>query len=204
MTDVQPSLNLSGYTPLPRGKIASVVTSLEMAAPFPSAPPEGGAAVLRRVPRPSIAWYRDLYRRIGEPWLWFSRLEMSDGDLEQIVQDDAVEIYAIDEPERRDVGLVELDLRQAGECELAFFGVVPGALGLGLGRAAMGETLRAVARPGLRRLWVHTCTLDHPAALRFYERSGFVPFARSIEVVDDPRLRGVLPRTSAPHVPVIE
>jgi hypothetical protein len=62
---------------------------------------------------------------------------------------------------------------------------------------------RAWARP-IHRFWVHTCTLDHPGALGFYIRSGFRPYARRVEVADDPRLVGLAPRTSAPHVPIIE
>jgi hypothetical protein len=57
------------------------------------------------------------------------------------------------------------------------------------------------ARP--RRLWVHTCTLDHPAALAFYQRSGFVAYRRQVEIDDDPRLDGTLPADAAPHVPLI-
>jgi hypothetical protein len=62
---------------------------------------------------------------------------------------------------------------------------------------------RAWARP-IHRFWVHTCTLDHPGALGFYIRSGFKPYARRVEVADDPRLVGLAPRTSAPHIPIIE
>ena len=61
----------------------------------------------------------------------------------------------------------------------------------------------AWARP-IRRLWVHTCSLDHPGALDFYIRSGFVPFRRQIEVVDDPRATGLLPKTAAPQVPLLQ
>jgi hypothetical protein len=62
---------------------------------------------------------------------------------------------------------------------------------------------RAWAHP-IERLWVHTCTLDHPGALAFYVRSGFRPYRRQVEVADDPRLSGALPRNAAPHVPIIE
>jgi hypothetical protein len=51
---------------------------------------------------------------------------------------------------------------------------------------------------------VHTCTLDSPDALPFYIRSGFVPFARQVEVYADPRVAGVLPREAAPQVPLLE
>ena len=54
------------------------------------------------------------------------------------------------------------------------------------------------------RVWLHTCTFDHPAALAFYQRSGFRPFRRQVEVVNDPRLDGTVPRDVARHVPVIE
>jgi hypothetical protein len=61
---------------------------------------------------------------------------------------------------------------------------------------------RAWSMP-IRRFWVHTCTLDHTAALSFYIRSGFVPFKRQIEVFDDPRLTGVLSSSAGPDVPII-
>ncbi|HEY1447300.1 MAG TPA: hypothetical protein VGF33_02075, partial [Caulobacteraceae bacterium] len=60
----------------------------------------------------------------------------------------------------------------------------------------------AWSRP-IRRLWVHTCTFDHPSALGFYVRSGFAPYAFMVEVLPDPRLTGQLPPDAAPHVPLI-
>ena len=54
------------------------------------------------------------------------------------------------------------------------------------------------------RVWVHTCTLDHPSALAFYRRSGFIAYRQEIEIAEDPRLTGLIPRTAAPHVPVFE
>ncbi len=203
MTDAPIVLSADGYTPLPRGKLASVVTSLEMRRPFPSATP-GGRAVLRRVLEPDVDGYRDLYRRVGEPWLWFSRLKMSAVELEATIRHPDVEVFHIVDERSGVCGLVELDMRVAGACELAFFGLVPGAVGKGLGRAAMTETVARVATTSVERFWVHTCTLDHERALAFYMRSGFKPFARSIEVFDDPRLAGVLPRESAPRVPIID
>jgi GNAT superfamily N-acetyltransferase len=88
-------------------------------------------------------------------------------------------------------------------CELAFFGLTPGLVGKGAGRLLMQHAIeRAWARP-IDRFWVHTCTLDHPAALAFYVRSGFRAFKRQVEIADDPRLDGTLPPDAAPHAPVI-
>ena len=106
--------------------------------------------------------------------------------------------------EGEDVGLLELDRREPGEVELAFFGLVADVVGGGAGRLLMSRAIeRAFAEPGVRRFWVHTCTLDHPAALAFYIRSGFTPYARSVEVADDPRVLGLLPRDAAPWLPMI-
>jgi GNAT superfamily N-acetyltransferase len=194
-------LDMNGCTDIPAGKIAAVVTYLEMASPRQSAEPDGR---LRLEPiGGDLARYRALFRSVGEPWLWFSRLVMPESETEAILADSAVEALALRDGDR-DVGLLELDFRQSGECELAFLGVVPAMIGQGAGRFLMNAAVtRAFARP-VRRFWVHTCTLDHPAALPFYIRSGFTPYRRAVEVVDDPRLTGRLPRNAAPHVPVIE
>ena len=84
------------------------------------------------------------------------------------------------------------------------FGVTGPLIGTGAGRWLMNRAIEAAWAKPIRRFWVHTCTFDHPAALAFYIRSGFIPFRRQIEVADDPRLDGTLARESASHVPIIE
>lgn len=150
----------------------------------------------------TIESYRNLYRAVGTDWLWFSRLVMADEKLQAILDDPQVEFFALRQ-DGRDAGILELDFSKPGECELAFFGVAPGLVGTGVGRTLMNEAIaRAWARP-LKRFWVHTCSLDHPAALDFYRRSGFVPFAFQVEVFADPRLTGALPRDCSRHVPLL-
>jgi GNAT superfamily N-acetyltransferase len=193
-----------GYTDVPRGKIAAVVTYLEMLArPAPGAEPTEIPWRLRRVSDPDADWFRSLYRRVGADWLWFSRLTLSDDVLCGIIRDAAVELYAL-EYQASDEGLLELDFRQAGECELSFFGVTAPLLGTGAGRWLMKRALELAWSQPIQRLWVHTCTLDHPRALAFYLRAGFRPFRRQIEIADDPRITGILPRNAAPTVPIVE
>jgi len=191
-------------TPVAPGELAAVVTSLEMRErprprPLPSSPLR-----LLRWQTPATAGYRTLFQRVGEPWLWFSRLLLDDQALNAVIGDPRLEIYAVLDRAGVEIGLLELDFRVAGACELAFFGLVPELTGKGHGAWLMTQALTLGWRQNVRRLWVHTCTLDHPAALAFYQRHGFVPFARAIETFADPRLLGLLPREVAPHVPLID
>lgn len=202
MTNSQTVLNLDGYTDLPPGKIAAIVTYLEMRSP----PLDSSAQMENGWSLQSLNGdrdrYRSLYRRIGEPWLWFSRVTMPDEELAGILNDPKVEAYALNDGDD-DIGLLELDFRSEGEAELAFLGLVPGVIGKGAGRFLMNEAIRRAFRQPINRFFVHTCSLDHPGALSFYIRSGFRPYRRAIEVADDPRLQGFLPRDCAPQVPVL-
>ena len=206
-------MNDIALTPVPPGRIATVVTYLEMRTPpTPAAEPTpapamGGDLALWKVEKPEIAWYRDLYRRVGADWLWFSRLRMAEADLATILHDPRVEVYALGGSDGGTEGLLELDRRgEPGDVELAFLGVAADQIGTGAGRFLMERAIELAWAPGTgtRRFWVHTCTLDHPSALGFYMKAGFVPYARAIEIADDPRLDGTLPRTAAPHVPIID
>ena len=69
--------------------------------------------------------------------------------------------------------------------------------------ASTWMTLRRAWAHSPRRLRVHTCSLDHPGAVAFYIRSGFRPYRRAVEVADDPRLLGLVPRDSAAWLPLI-
>jgi GNAT superfamily N-acetyltransferase len=191
-----------GYSDVPAGKIAAVVTHLEMTARPAQRPNPSGPWSLRSVEHPDLDWFRDLYRRIGEEWLWFSRLRMSDEELAAIIHSPQVELHALVQ-DGRDEGLLELDFRQAGQCELAFFGVTEKLIGSGAGRFLMNRALELAWSRPVTRVWVHTCSFDHPSALAFYQRSGFVPFRRQVEIADDPRLDGTAPRDAARHVPII-
>jgi len=184
--------------------LAAVVTSLEMREkPRPKMTPPAPFRLIRwKAPAPDK--YRALFRRIGEPWIWFSRLVMSDGSLSAIIHDPAVEIFAVADRHGIEIGILELDFRKAGEVEIAFFGFVTELAGKGHGGWLMAQALSLGWRKGIERMWVHTCTLDHPGALSFYRKHGFVPFERAIETFADPRIAGVLAPESAPHVPLLQ
>lgn len=194
--------------PVPAGSLATVVTSLEITRPPSDLPdwraraPERPDLTLERWARPELDAYRALFRAVGEPWLWSGRLVMPDDRLAALLHDPAVEVYVL----YRDGaagGLLELDFREPGQCELAYFGLTPALIGGGAGRFLMRHAQILAWRAGIGRFWVHTCTLDSPQALGFYRRWGFVPYAVQVETMADPRLTGVLPEDAAPQIPLI-
>ena len=190
------------YEAVPEGELAAVVTYLEMHEP-PAEPVPASPLSLKPIEEPDPQRYRALFRLVGEPWLWFSRLTMDDAALAAIVRHPEVELFTVVDEADGDVGMLELDFRQPGECELAFVGLVPQLSGKGHGRWLLAESVRRAWRDGVKRVHVHTCSLDHPAALAAYRRAGFKPYKRAIERFPDPRLAGILPLESAPQIPVV-
>jgi GNAT superfamily N-acetyltransferase len=192
------------FTVLSPGHIGAVITHLEMhALPRLSPDPADTPYELRHVPEPDLDWYRSLYRTVGENWLWFSRLTLDDTALAKLIHDPAILVHALHH-NGREAGMLELDARRFPDVEISFLGVVEDLIGKGAGRFLLNRALEISWARSPRRVTVHTCTLDHPRALGFYLRSGFMPYARSVEVADDPRLHGILARSAAPHVPVME
>jgi len=190
-------------TDVPPGKTAAIVTYLQMRSRPPLRKAPDLAATVRRVETPDTDWYRGLYERVGAmDWLWFIRLQLSEAELDAVITDPGIEIYALT-IDGKDEGLAELDFRSNGECQLAYFGVTGRLIGCGAGRLLMNEAIsRAWSKP-ISRFWVHTCTHDHPGALAFYRRSGFEAYRQQVDIADDPRLAGLLPETAAPHIPLI-
>ncbi|HVU30386.1 MAG TPA: GNAT family N-acetyltransferase [Sphingomicrobium sp.] len=190
------------YEPVADDELAAVVTYLEMRSrPEIEVPPS--TLDLRAIKEPTTDRYRALFRLVGAPWLWFSRLLLDDEKLGAIIGDPGVELFAVLDGNGRDVGLLELDFREQGQCELAFVGLVPDLSGLGHGRWLLAEAVSRAWREGIGRVHVHTCSLDHPAALAAYRRAGFSAYKRSIERFPDPRLLGILPRDCAPQIPLL-
>ena len=189
-----------GMHDVPAGHTPAVVTYLEMTAPAMTAAkpfPEGVTATQEV---PSIEDYRALFRAVGAPWLWSSRLVMEETRLAGILASDRTEVWVIRQGGAY-IGLVELAFQDGSDCELAYFGIVKAATGQGLGGPMMAlAQSRAFARD-INRLYVHTCNWDDPRALAFYQKTGFRPYKIAVEVFPDPRWQGIHPEDTAPHVP---
>ena len=190
-----------GLIDIPTGHVGAVVTFLEMNArpsPAPMQPIDSPLRIVR--------WehldpdrYRELFRRVGGRWLWFSRLAMSDTAL--LAR--AGQVHEVLDPDGRSAGMVELDFKTEGLCRILFLGLVPELAGHGHGRWLFARTMDLAWAPGVEQVNVHTCSLDHPAALPSYLRAGFVACGRAFESFPDPRLTGLLPRDVAPQLPLV-
>ncbi|MDG3443506.1 GNAT family N-acetyltransferase [Nitrospirillum amazonense] len=192
---------------LPAGKLPVTVTYLEMAEP-PAGPartrPEDvdGPVHARNCPP---AYYRFLYDTVGEPWLWEYRRRMAPERLAEILADPAVEVHVVS-VQGVPAGYIELDaekLASDATMDVAYFGLMPWAIGRGIGPWLLDWGVRlAWTKPSVRRLTVNTCTFDHPSALGLYQRAGFKVLRTEDKLVDDPRLTGLLPLSAAPHIPL--
>ena len=189
-----------GLIDVPRGHVAAVVTYLEMTErPAAMAVPESPLRLERwRSVDPDR--YRALFRRVGEKWLWFSRLAMDDREL----MAKTAEVHAVIDEVGDEAGMLELDFRTPGECLIRFLGLAPELAGQGHGRWLFAQALALAWRPDVARVRVHTCSLDHPAALPAYLRAGFRAVRRAFESFPDPRLSGLLPRDAAPQIPLLD
>ncbi len=173
---------------VPAGKLALVVTYLEMTErPTDPGPPVPALKLaLLRAEHPPVAFYRFLYDTVGGPWHWYDRRRMDDDELAAIVQDPAVEVYVL-YVGGMPAGYSELDLRKMPDIEVAYFGLMPEFIGRGLGVYLLRWTIDQAWTREPKRLWVHTCNLDHPRALGLYQRAGFIPYGQEASVIDDPR-----------------
>lgn len=162
----------------------TIVTYLEMHAPpqrTRQCPVPPDTLVMQAV-QPTASFYRYLYNTVGETWDWHERRRMSDDELCAIVQHPEVSVfvaYVGGVP----AGYAELDARQLPDIELAYFGLLPEFIGKGLGGFLLDWAVDQAWSFQPHRLWVHTCTLDHPNALAVYQRAGFVSYKQEREHV---------------------
>jgi GNAT superfamily N-acetyltransferase len=138
---------------------------------------------LSRVAAPSPALGRFLYTAIGAPWHWYDRLCWDEEQWRAWLERPGLETW-IACVAGTPAGYFELNLRDGGDVEIAYFGVMANMTGKGLGGALLSAAVSRAWDMGGTRVWVHTCTLDHPHALRNYEARGFRAY-RSEDEEDD-------------------
>jgi GNAT superfamily N-acetyltransferase len=173
--------------PGPGRSIETLVTYLEMTAPpeRPARPAPRPDLEIRHARRPTVSFYRYLYAAVGEPWTWTVRRCVSDAELQAILSDPGVEVNVL-WVDGVPAGYVELDRRAPPDIEVAYFGLLPEFIGQGLGGYLLDWAIRHAWRLRPRRLWLHTCDLDHPSALEVYQRCGFRVYRRQASMQELP------------------
>lgn len=117
--------------------------------------------------------YLEVYKKVGEDWGWTGRLKLSPDELQQVLDDEHNEVYYFYKGNEL-LGFFELDKRQAGKTEILYLGLLPEKTGQGLGKLLLNTALICANEKGTRQVWLHTCECDHPGALGFYKKCGFV------------------------------
>jgi GNAT superfamily N-acetyltransferase len=137
-------------------------------------PPRDGLAVVRAV-KPTIGYYRFIYDAVGSNWNWRSRKRLTDDQLAAIIHDPKDEVHVLF-ADGVPAGFAELDRRTPGEVEIVQFGLVPEFIGQGIGKYFLQWAIDKAWSYQPKRLWLHTCTDDHPGALPNYLKAGFQIF----------------------------
>jgi len=128
-----------------------------------------------QIERPTPELYRSCYRTVGEAYHWRDRWDWSDAEIEAHLRQPSISIYVARE-NGQFAGWYELRLVDDGSVEIAYFGLAPNKIGRGLGRLLLSCAVRDAWALGATRVWLHTCTFDHPHALANYQARGFVPY----------------------------
>lgn len=131
-----------------------------------------------RANQPSLGFYRFLYDTVGDPWWWMDRRSMDQEELRRIIQDDRVAVHVL-YVGGTPAGYVELDDRSDDWIEIAYFGLMPDYIGLGIGGWFLRWAVDEAWKRNPKKLAVNTCNLDHNAALPLYQKVGFRPVRRA-------------------------
>lgn len=135
------------------------------------------SATLERVDRCSVGTWRALYQQIGAPWQWHDRDGWDDSTLSRHLERPEVRIYRVTADLGADwsdaAGFLELERHADGSVEIGYIGLDQRVLGRRLGAWLVSEAVRTAFVWGASRVWLHTCTLDAPAALPNYLARGF-------------------------------
>jgi len=175
----------------PTTRIAVTVTFLRQETP-PALVPAAFPAELKlvRVLNPGIRLYRHLYDTVGAPYVWWLRRTMPDPELAALLASPFVSLHVLYR-DREPEGFFELDARTTGTVNISYFGLMPSAIGKGLGTALLRAAITTAWAHRPRAVTVNTCTADHPRALPNYLKAGFFTVRTAREIWDVPNRLGL-------------
>lgn len=143
--------------------------------------PQPDGFIIREAVDAGFELNKSLYQTVGGPWRWVDKLEWSDAEWKEYVSNPCVRIWVAYVNDAV-AGYYELIFEPSGDVEIVYFGLTPEFLGRHLGGYLLTSAVKtAWSEPSTRRVWVHTCTLDHPAALQNYMSRGFKVYKEETE-----------------------
>ena len=178
--------------------LITTVTYLEMVS-YPKhlilTKPEKLNAEIKLMVEPTVDFYRYLYNTVGEKWTWVERRLLDDSNLQKLIRSSNVEIYILYVDDNvAGFGEIGWDTASNGS-EIKYFGLMPEYIGKRLGPYFLNNIINIAWGRNPVRLRVNTCDLDHPSALRVYQKSGFNILEEIVEKLPDPTTVGL------PHPP---
>jgi len=123
----------------------------------------------------SVELFRFLYAEVGKNYHWIDRLPWTDEEIAKYLLQPEISLWLMTY-EDKTAGYFELRKCDDGSTELAYFGLMPKFIGRGLGKHLLTCAVEQAWADGAKSVWLHTCTLDDPAALPNYLKRGFRPF----------------------------
>lgn len=139
------------------------------------------------VPLPELS--RFLYLAVGGPWRWYMRLDWTWQQWRDWLSREQIETW-IAYQGVTPIGYFELEKQPRDTAEMLYFGLLPEFIGRGLGKQLLADAMARAWELAGRRIWLHTCSLDHPRALDNYLARGFSIFKEE-QVTDN-----------VPHTPI--
>jgi GNAT superfamily N-acetyltransferase len=130
---------------------------------------------IEQMPVCSPSFYRNLYVEVGKNYHWIDRLPWTDEQIAAHLNLPEITLWLMSF-DAAIAGYFELRKCEDGSVEIAYFGLLPEFLGRGLGKHLLTCATEQAWADGANRVWLHTCTLDDPAALPNYLKRGFRPF----------------------------
>ena len=132
------------------------------------------------------SFYRYLYVEVGRGFHWIDRLPWTDQQIADHLNDRSVSLWVLYSG-GVPAGYFELKKRpEDGSVEIAYFGLLPEFHGHGLGKWLLSQAVDQAWEIGAKRIWLHTCTLDHPAAIPNYVARGFRLFKQETYQIEGP------------------
>ncbi|MBJ7539842.1 GNAT family N-acetyltransferase [Marinomonas transparens] len=124
---------------------------------------------------------RFLYQLIGEQWDWTDKLSLSDEEWKAYVESPNVRTW-VAYYDGAVAGYFELNAKESGDTEIAYFGLAPNFIGKGFGGYLLSQAIsNAWDISSTKRVWVHTCSLDHASALSNYQARGLKMYKEETE-----------------------